>query len=79
MIGAQVLLVSWPVSVYLKFLLISTTIVAGLLFVYQVAVRYPVIGTTLNGPRARRPVPIRGRVEIEIAANGNVSKVVVGV
>ena len=52
-IGAQMLLVSWPLSVHLKFLLICTTIVAGLLVVYQAAVRYTVIGRTLNGPRTR--------------------------
>ena len=32
-IGAQMVLVTWPISIHLKFLLISTTIVAGLLVV----------------------------------------------
>ena len=53
-IGAQMLLVTWPISIHLKFLLISTTIVAGLLVVYQVGVRYTAIGTVMNGPRTRR-------------------------
>ena len=53
-IGAQMLLVTWPINIHLKFLLISTTIVAGLLFVYQVGVCYTVIGTVMNGPRIRR-------------------------
>ena len=59
-IGAQRLVVDWPVSVHLKFVLISTTVVAFLLLVYQMGVRYTVIGTTLNGPRARRPPQTAG-------------------
>ena len=54
-IAAQMLLVTWPISIHLKFLLISTTIIAGLLVVYQVGVRYTAIGTVMNGPRTRRP------------------------
>ena len=54
-IGAQMLLVRWPVSVHLKFVLISTAVVAFLLLPYQTGVRYTVIGTILNGPRTRRP------------------------
>ena len=59
-IAAQMLLVTWPVSIHLKFLLISITIVAGLLVVYQVGVRYTVIGTVMNGPRTRRAAPAAG-------------------
>jgi peptidoglycan/LPS O-acetylase OafA/YrhL len=54
-IGAQRLVVDWPVSVHLKFVLINVTVVGFLLLVYQTGVRYTVIGTTLNGPRTRRP------------------------
>ncbi len=54
-IAAQKLMVSWPVSIHLKFVLISTTVVAVLLLVYQVGVRYTAIGAVLNGPRTRRP------------------------
>ena len=56
-IGAQMLLVTWPMNIHLKCLLISATVVAGLLVVYQVGVRYTVIGTVMNGPRgcAGRP------------------------
>ena len=56
-IGAQMVLVTWPISIHLKFLLITTTIVAGLLVVYQVGVRYTAIGTVMNGPRTRGAVP----------------------
>ena len=59
-IGAQRLVVDWPVSVHLKFVLISTTVVALLLLVYQMGVRYTAIGTTLNGPRTRRPAQTAG-------------------
>ena len=55
-IAGQRLTVSWPVSVHLKFVLITTTAVALLLGVYQLGVRYTRIGTTLNGPRTR---PVR--------------------
>ena len=54
-IGAQRLVVDWPVGVHVKFMLISTTVVALLLVVYQAGVRYTAIGTALNGPRRRRP------------------------
>ncbi len=54
-IGAQRLVVDWPVSVHLKFVLINVTVVGILLLVYQTGVRYTVIGTTLNGLRTRRP------------------------
>ena len=59
-IGAQRLVVDWPVSVHLKFVLINVTVVGILLLVYQTGVRYTVIGTTLNGPRARRPAQATG-------------------
>ena len=52
-IAGQMLAASWPVSVHLKFALIITTVVALLLGVYQLGVRYTRIGTTLNGPRVR--------------------------
>jgi peptidoglycan/LPS O-acetylase OafA/YrhL len=59
-IGAQRLVVDWPVSVHLKFVLINVTVVGFLLLVYQTGVRYTVIGTTLNGPRARLPAQATG-------------------
>ncbi len=55
-VAGQLLTVGWPVSVHLKFALIITTVVALLLGVYQLGVRYTRIGTTLNGPRVR---PVR--------------------
>ena len=54
-IGAQRLVVDWPVSVHLKFVLINVTVVAVLLLVYQAGVRYTAVGSALNGPRTRRP------------------------
>ena len=57
-IAGQLLTVSWPVSVHLKFLLIVTAVIALLLGVYQLGVRYTWIGTALNGPRTR-PVRLR--------------------
>ncbi len=57
-IAGQRLTLDWPVSVHLKFLLIITTVVALLLGIYQLGVRYTRIGTTLNGPRPR-PVTLR--------------------
>ena len=59
-IGAQRLAVDRRVSVHLKFVLISTAVVAFLLLIYQMGVRYTVIGTTLNGPRTRRQVQPAG-------------------
>ena len=56
-IGAQRLIVDWPVSVHLKFALINVTVVAVLLPAYQAGVRYTAIGTMLNGPRVPRPAP----------------------
>ncbi len=56
-IGAQRLIVDWPVSVHLKFVLINVTVVAVLLLAYQTGVRYTAIGRMLNGPRAPRPAP----------------------
>jgi len=69
-IGAQMVLVTWPISIHLKFLLISTTIVAGLLVVYQVGVRYTVIGAVMNGPRTRRAVPAPGSMMPRPEAGG---------
>ena len=69
-IGAQMLVVTWPISIHLKFLLISTTIVAGLLVVYQVGVRYTVIGTVMNGPRMRRTAPAAGSMAPRPEAGG---------
>ena len=54
-IGAQRLIVDWPVSVHLKFVLINVTVVAVLLVAYQTGVRYTAIGTMLNGLRVPRP------------------------
>ena len=55
-VAGQFLTATWSVSVHLKFLLIVTAVVALLLGVYQLGVRYTRIGTTLNGPRTR---PVR--------------------
>jgi peptidoglycan/LPS O-acetylase OafA/YrhL len=69
-IAAQMLVVTWPINIHLKFLLISTTIVAGLLLVYQAGVRYTVIGTVMNGPRFRRASPPAGSMVPRPEAGG---------
>ena len=69
-IAAQMLLVTWPINIHLKFVLISTTIVAGLMGVYQVGVRYTVIGAVMNGPRTRRAAPAAGSMVPRAEAGG---------
>ncbi|MYD88101.1 MAG: acyltransferase family protein, partial [Acidobacteria bacterium] len=69
-IAAQMLLVTWPINIHLKFVLISATIVAGLLVVYQVGVRYTVIGTVMNGSRTRRVAPPAGSMVPRAEAGG---------
>ena len=69
-IAAQMLVVTWPISIHLKFLVISATIVAGLLIVYQVGVRYTVIGTVMNGPRTRSAAPAAGSMVPRPQAGG---------
>ena len=53
------LMVDWPISVHLKFVLITATVIALLLAAYQRGVRYTVIGKTLNGPRTPLLSPAR--------------------
>ena len=50
---AQRLVLTWPVSAHLKFLLICVTVIGVLLVTYQLFVRYTPIGTMLNGKRVR--------------------------
>ena len=50
---AQRLVLTWPVSAHLKFLLICVTVIGVLLVTYQLGVRYTLIGTMLNGRRVR--------------------------
>ena len=52
-IGAQYLVRDWPVPALVKFILIVAVVTAFLLWVYQVMVRYTLLGRFLNGPRAR--------------------------
>ena len=52
-VGYRLVLV-WPISVHIKFGLISVGVTAVLLVVYQLGVRYTPIGTMLNGRRTRR-------------------------
>lgn len=51
----QMLVVSWPVNVHIKYALICIVVVGLLLVIYHFGVRYTIIGTVLNGPRVRRP------------------------
>ena len=56
-IAGQWLIVDWPVSPHLKYLTICLGVPALLLAAYRYGVRHTVVGTMLNGPRARvRPV-----------------------
>ena len=50
----QILLVDWPVSVHLKFMMLCGAVIAILLITYQFGVRHTPVGTALNGPRTRR-------------------------
>ncbi len=50
----QWLVVDWPVSHHLKFLLVCAGVTGLVLLSYQYAVRYTFIGRTLNGPRSPR-------------------------
>ena len=52
---AQRLVLMWPVSAHLKFLLICVTVIGVLLVTYQLFVRYTLIGTMLTGKRTRPP------------------------
>lgn len=47
-------MMDWPISVHIKFLLTCGMTTAILLVVYQLGVRYTPIGTMLNGKRTRR-------------------------
>ena len=53
-IGGQMLVVNWHINVHLKVALICTAVAGILLVVYQLGVRYTLVGTMLNGPRSRR-------------------------
>ena len=50
----QMLVVSWPVSVHMKFSLICVVVVAILLVIYEAGIRYTRIGAVLHGPRRRQ-------------------------
>lgn len=52
-LGGQVLAVSWPISVHLKFALICVAVTGILLATYQLGVRYTFVGRVLNGHRVR--------------------------
>ena len=47
------LILDWPISIHLKFLLICVAVTGILLVIYQLGVRYTPIGTMLNGKRVR--------------------------
>ncbi len=52
-IAGQWLVVDWPISHHLKFLLVCGGVTAVVLVTYEYFVRYTFIGRTLNGPRTR--------------------------
>lgn len=49
----QWLVIGWPISHHLKFLLLCVVVTAIVLVTYQFGVRYTFIGNALNGPRTR--------------------------
>ena len=65
--GAQILVRSWEISVWAKFSLICLVVTAFLLVIYQVAVRYTWLGRLLNGPRQRPTRSPIGREAVEAA------------
>ena len=52
-LGGQALVVSWTISVHLKFALICLVVTGILLATYHLGVRYTPVGRILNGPRVR--------------------------
>ena len=52
-IAAQALIDTWPLSVWIKWPLLSIVLTGFLLLTYHYLVRYTPIGTILNGPRKR--------------------------
>ncbi|MDE0196639.1 MAG: hypothetical protein OXK78_00500, partial [Caldilineaceae bacterium] len=48
------LVVAWPISYHLKYILVCASVTVTALITYQLFVRYTFIGSTLNGPRTRR-------------------------
>lgn len=53
-IAGQLLVVGMPIHYHLKFLVVCAGVTLVALATYQFAVRYTIIGRTLNGPRVRR-------------------------
>ena len=51
---AHWVVVDWPVSYHLKYILTCAGVTAVLLITYQLFIRYTFIGNVLNGPRTRR-------------------------
>ncbi len=54
-IAAQAVIHTWPLSVWIKWPLLSVVLTGFLLLTYKYLVRYTPIGTMLNGPR-KRPI-----------------------
>ena len=53
-VAGQMIVLEWPISAHLKFILILAVVLALLLLIYQIVVRNTVLGRILNGPRTRR-------------------------
>jgi peptidoglycan/LPS O-acetylase OafA/YrhL len=53
-IVANWIVVDWPISYHVKYIVTCASVTAVLLITYQLFVRYTFIGTAMNGPRTRR-------------------------
>ncbi len=60
-IAAQWLVIDWPISHHLKFVVVCVGVTAVVLVTYAWFVRYTFIGRTLNGPRTRPERPERSQ------------------
>lgn len=65
---AQWLVVAWPISYHLKYILVCASVTATVLITYQLFVRYTFIGSRLNGPRTRRRTARAGATGERFAA-----------
>jgi peptidoglycan/LPS O-acetylase OafA/YrhL len=54
-LGLQIVMMTWPLPSFLKFLVVCALTYGILLLIYRHAVRYTIVGTILNGKKVRVP------------------------